>query len=51
MSDAFSVSFGVPQGSALSAPFLNFKIQKATKECHKGVTWDILYADDLIVTG
>ena len=51
MSDAFSVSVGVHQGSALSPLLFNLVMQEATKECHRGVPWDMLYADDLIITG
>ena len=51
MSDAFKVSVGVHQGSALSPLLFNLVMQEATKECHRGVPWDMLYADDLIITG
>ena len=51
VSDAFSVSVGVHQGSALSPLLFNLVMQEATKECHRGVPWDMLYADDLVITG
>ena len=50
LSDAFSISVGVHQGSELRPLVFNLVIQEATKECHKGVPWDMLYADDQIIT-
>ena len=50
MSEGFPVGVGVHQGSPLS-PFL-FKIvmEEATKLCRKGDPWELLYADDLVLT-
>ena len=51
LSNAFNVSVGVHQGSALSPLLFNLVMEEATKECHRGVPWDLLYADDMIITG
>ena len=49
-SEGFPIGVGVHQGSALS-PFL-FKVvmEEATKLCRRGDPWDLLYADDLVLT-
>ena len=44
ISDAFSVSVGVHQGSGLSPFLFDLVMQEATGECHRGVPWDMLYA-------
>ena len=49
-SDAFEISVGVHQVSALSPVLFNFVMEEATKECRRGVPWDMLYADDLVLT-
>ena len=50
MSEGFPIVMGVHQGSAPS-PFL-FKIvmEEATKLCRNGDPWELLYADDLVLT-
>ena len=49
-SDSFEISVGGHQGSALSPFLFNLIVEEATKECKRGVPWDILYADDLVLT-
>ena len=51
LSDPFNVTVGVHQGSTLSPLLFNIVMEEATKECQRGVPWDMLYADDLIITG
>ena len=51
LSNPFNVTVGVHQGSTLSPLLFNVVMEEATKECHRGVPWDMLYADDLIITG
>ena len=51
LSNPFNVTVGVHQGSALSPLLFNVVMEEATRECHRGVPWDMLYADDLIITG
>ena len=46
----FEISVGVHQGSALSPLLFNLVMEEATKECRRGVPWDMLYADDLVIT-
>ena len=46
----FEISVGVHQGSALSPLLFNLVMDEATKECRRGVPWDMLYADDLVLT-
>ena len=50
MSNAFKVSVGVHQGTALSPLLFNLVIEEATKECHREVPTDMLFADDLVIT-
>ena len=51
LSTPFGVTVGVHQGSALSPLLFNVVMEEATKECQRGVPWDMLYANDLIITG
>ena len=46
----FEISVGVHQGSALSPLLFNLVMEEAAKECRRGVPWDMLYADDLVLT-
>ena len=41
---------GVHQGSTLSPLLFNLVLEEATKECRRSVPWDLLYADDLVLT-
>ena len=50
MSNALIVFVGVHQGSVLTPFLFNLVKQEATKQCHKGVIWDILYAEHQIST-
>ena len=50
MSSSFQILVGVLQGSALSPLLFNLVMEEATKECRRGLPWDILYADDLVLT-
>ena len=47
----FNITVGVHQGSTLSPLLFNLVLEEATKECSDGVPWDMLYADDLVLTG
>jgi hypothetical protein len=49
-SDSFEITVGVHQGSALSPLLFNLVIEEATKDVRQGVPWDMLYADDLVLT-
>ena len=49
-SDPFLISVGVHQGSTLSPLLFNLVLEEATRECRRGVPWDLLYADDLVLT-
>ena len=49
-SASFEISVGVHQGSALSPLLFNLVMEEATKEHRRGVPWDMLYADDLVLT-
>ena len=50
LSDRFPVSVGVHQGSVLSPFLFNIVMEEATKECGLGDPWELLYADDLVLT-
>ena len=50
-SASFDITVGVHQGSTLSPLLFNLVLEEATKECSDGVPWDMLYADDLVLTG
>ena len=49
-SDAFEIRVGVHQGSALSPLLFVVVMEEATKECRTGDPWELLYADDLVLT-
>ena len=50
MSEAFPIGVGVHQGSALSPLLFKVVMEEATKLCRRGDPWDLLYADDLVLT-
>ena len=45
-SSSFEITVGVHQGSALSPLLFNLVMEEATRECRRGVPWDMLYVDD-----
>ena len=47
---AFEISVGVHQGSALSPLLFNLVMEEATKDCRRGVPWEILHADEIVLT-
>ena len=49
-SESFEIKVGVHQGSALSPLLFIIIKEEATKECRKGTPWELLYADDLVLT-
>ena len=50
LSEEFEVKVGVHKGSALSPLLFITAMEEATKECRKGGLWELLYADDLVLT-
>ena len=50
LSDRFPVSVGVHQGTVLSPILFNIVMEEVTKECGVGDPWEMLYADDLVIT-
>ena len=50
LSEDFPIEVGVHQGSALSPLLFILVIEEATKECGGGSIWELLYADDLVLT-
>ena len=49
-SDEFNITVGVHQGSALSPLLFILVMDEATMECRRGDPWELLYADDLVLT-
>ena len=49
-SESFEINVGVHQGSALSPLLFIIVMEEASKECRKGTPWELLYADDLVLT-
>ena len=49
-SSSFEITVGVHQGSALSPLLFNLVMEEATRECTRGVPWDMLYANDIVIT-
>ena len=47
----FGIEVGVHQGSVLSRLLFIVVMEEATKECRVGDPWELLYADDLVLTG
>ena len=50
MSNGFSIGVGVHQGSALSPLLFKVIMEEAAKMCRRGDPWELLYADDLVLT-
>ena len=50
ISEEFSISVGVHQGSALSPLLFIAVLVDVSKECRRGDPWELLYADDLVLT-
>ena len=48
--EEFNISVGVHQGSALSPLLFITVMEEATKECKGTGPWELLYADDLVLT-
>ena len=44
------MKIGVHQGSALSLLLFILVMEEATRKCRKSAPWEMLYADDLVVT-
>ena len=50
LSEKFPIEVGVHQGSALSPLLFKLVLEEATKTVRKGDPWELLYADDLVLT-
>ena len=50
VSEEFDINVGVHQGSTLSPLLFILVMEETTKECVRGGSWELLYADDLIIT-
>ena len=48
--DDFEIGLGLHQGSALSLLLFITVMKEALKNCRVGDPWELLYADDLIIT-
>ena len=46
----FPIGVGVHQGSALSPLLFVLVIEEASKSCRRGHPWELLYADDIVLT-
>jgi len=49
-SEYFDINVGVHQGSALSPLLFIIIMEEATKECQDDALWNLLYADDLVLS-
>ena len=49
-SKKFEIKVGVHQGSASSPLLFILVMEETTRECRKGASWEMLYADDLVLT-
>ena len=50
LSDEFPIGVGVHQGSALSPLLFIAILDEVSKDCRRGDPWELLYADDLVLT-
>ena len=50
LSEEFNIGVGVHQGSALSPLLFILVMEEATAACRRGGPWELLYADDLVLT-
>ena len=50
VSDEFEIGVDVHQGSVLSPLLFILVMEEATRECMGGGPWELLYADDLVLT-
>ena len=50
LSDEFPINVGVHQGSALSPLLFITILDEISRDCRKGDPWELLYADDLVLT-
>ena len=50
LSEEFPINVGVHQGSALSPLLFVAIVDEVSKECRRGDPWELLYADDLVLT-
>ena len=46
----FQIAVDVHQGSALSPLLFITVMEEATRECRRGDPWELLHADDLVLT-
>ena len=46
----YPMNAGVHQGSVLSPFLFSLVLPEATKECRRDEFWELLYADDLVLT-
>ena len=51
MSAEFPINVGVHQGSALSPLLFILVMEEVTRGCRTGDPWELLFADDLVLTG
>ena len=50
LSEKFPVSVGVHQGSVMSPLLFNIVLEEVARDCRIGDPWELLYADDLVLT-
>ena len=51
MGDKFDVKVGVHQGSVLRTLLFAIVLEALLRECRSTLPWEVLYADDLVITG
>ena len=49
LNDEFGVNVGVHQGSVLSTSLFILVLEAFSRELRTGVSWELLYADDLVL--